>query len=709
MVSLDSLNSSQREAAESLLGRIKVVAGAGTGKTRVLTMRYAHLVEDIGINAGNILCITFTNKAAQEMRRRIERMVRVGNASDLVCTIHGLCVKFLRQEIFRLGYPKTFAIIDEEDRKAYAKRVMEKLGLERTKSTVRRFLNGIEAEKSREREHYVRMLCPGGAPLSTDAFGLYLGEQLKTFALDYDDLIYFTLYILKTYDDARRKWQERMNFVMVDEVQDCNFNDWEIIEIMSSSCGNLFVVGDPDQSIYEWRGACPKIFVNLAADHQVILDENYRSTPNILSVANSIISHNCNRIEKELYTHNNAVDDGQTIYYHASDADDEARWVVSEKIKPAIDAGVSPHDFAILYRASHMSRRFEQELIKSGVPYTMWGGVRFFERMEIKDVIAYLKLIANPDDDYSFERVVNVPSRKFGFKRREVLRQLAETEGRSLMSTLVAHIGKKPFEGEPLRHFVDLILGCHRRHTEVGLDDLVEYVLQHSGLKENLRKDEDEERLENVNELVSSIKTFLVEKHGIEESQLVDYLQDIALYTNADYRRDCDTVKLMTIHQAKGLEFSQVFVVGLNEGDFPNHRSMLERKQAALEEERRLMYVAVTRARQRLYLSESEGYSYTSGDKSPSRFLCEIKDDLYKIEGDFDPLLFEQTRQVVKELDIELYGSEESDRYVAGTRVSHSAFGDGEILENFPRRAVCKVKFAGVTLTITYDKLTVLE
>ncbi len=709
MVDLNTLNDRQREAVQALLGRIKVVAGAGSGKTRVLATRYAHLVEDIGINAGNILCITFTNKAAQEMRRRIAHMLtQPGNTTDLVCTIHGLCVKFLRQEIYRLGYPKTFAIIDEEDRKAYAKRVMETLGIERTKATVRQFLSDIEGDKARMREQYVHMMRPGERKGASQQLDLYLAEQLKTFALDFDDLVYFTLYILKNFDDARQQWQERMNFVMVDEVQDCNDNDWEIIDILSALSGNLFVVGDPDQAIYEWRGARPDTFVNMPVDKQIILDENYRSTPNILDVANSIIAHNQNRIKKDLHTHNTPLEGCTTIYYHATDEDDEAHWVVNKKIKPAIDFGTSPQDFAILYRAAHMSRLFEQELIKRGVPYTMWGGTRFFERMEIKDVIAYLKLIANPDDDYSLERIINVPSRKFGPKRMDVLRLLAQTEGRSLMATLEAHVGQKPFDGMALRRFVELITSCNRGHNEVGLDDLVEYVLQHSGLKDNLRNDKDEERLENVNELVSSIKEFVRDNQVFEESQLVEYLQDIALYTNADYRRDTDTVKLMTIHQAKGLEFPQVFVVGLNEGIFPSHRSMRERKQAALEEERRLMYVAVTRAQQRLYLSESEGFNYASGDKCPSRFLYEIKDDLYRIEGEFDPSLFEQTRWLVKDLDAELYGMEIADEYAVGARVMHSAFGEGEILENFPQQQACKVKFTLATLTITHDKLTLL-
>lgn len=705
MVDFNSLNDQQKQAAQALLGRIKVVAGAGSGKTRVLATRYAYLADTIGIDTGNILCLTFTNKAAQEMKRRISSMIaNKGAVNDFVCTIHGFCVKFLREEIFRLGYPKTFGIIDEEDRKAYAKKVMEALGQDRSVSTVKQFLANIDMLKRKMREGYVTRMLPGASLDTSDAFECFINEQLKTFALDFGDLIYFTIYILNNYNEVREKWQDRMNFIMVDEVQDCNNNDWEIISTLAARHGNLFMVGDPDQAIYEWRGARPDAFVDYPVDQQIILDENYRSTQNILDVANSVISNNRNRIKKDLFT--TKPTSRPAIYFHGRNEDEEAAWVV-DQIKKNIEAGNQPHDMAILYRAAHSSRIFEQALIQEGVPYTIWGGIRFFERKEIKDVIAYLKLIANPNDDMALVRIINMPSRKFGPKRLEALTTLAASEGTSLFTTLQAHIGEKPFDSAALRQFVDLITECQRTHMEMALTDLVNDVLRRSGLKDELRNDEDEDRLENVNELSSSIRLYENEHRHDEDFSLINYLQDIALYTNADYREDSSTVKLMTIHQAKGLEFPYVFVVSLTEGIFPSHRSIRERKNAALEEERRLMYVAVTRAEKLLFLTESEGYSYATGGKYPSRFITEIQDNLLEVQGHVAPDLFVQTRSIVRDLDDELYGMEKAEEYAPGTLVTHAAFGDGVVLENYSDRQSCKVQFATISLTLNYTKLEI--
>lgn len=705
MIDLNSLNDRQREAVQALTGRIKIVAGAGSGKTRVLATRYAFLAETIGIDTSNILCLTFTNKAAQEMKRRILSMMgSAGKMNDLVCTIHGFCVKFLRQEIFRLGYPKTFGIIDEEDRKEYAKKVMEQLGMDRTVTTVKQFLAGIDKAKNMMREAYVGKMLSGGN-LDKSELDMFLAEQLKTFALDFSDLIFFTLYILNHYDDVREQWQDRMNFIMVDEVQDCNGNDWEIINTLAAGHGNLFIVGDPDQAIYEWRGAQPGTFVNCAVDQQIILNENYRSTQNILDVANSVITHNNNRIKKDLYTRKPL--DKAAVYFHGRDEQEEAKWVV-DQIRSTLDGGAQPHDSAILYRAAHASRTFEQELIKQNVPYTIWGGIRFFERKEIKDVIAYLKLIANPDDDMAFMRIVNVPSRKFGPKRMNTLIQLATAERTSLMETLCNHLGEKPFDNAALRQFVSLIESCRRPDAHATLTDLVADVLEQSGLKSELRNDEDEDRLENVNELTTSIRFYEAEHGQDEDFSLITYLQDIALYTNADYKQDSSTVKLMTIHQAKGLEFPYVYVVGLTEGLFPSHRAIRERKKAALEEERRLMYVAITRAEKMLFLTESEGFSYATQGKFPSRFLTEIKENLLEVKGHVDPALFAETRYIVQDLDNELYGinDDDYDAWAPGTPVTHSYLGDGEIVENYPERHSCKVKFGGMSLTVNHSNLT---
>lgn len=390
------LNERQREAAESLDGRIRVIAGAGSGKTKTLTCRYAYLVDGVGIDPSNILCLTFTNKAAQEMRRRISKMLNRGGTNDFVCTIHGFCVKFLRREIFRLGYPQTFAVLDDDDAKQTAKQVLEELGLDRKKNTVRNFLAKVEATKEAEglcqgpdaRFTYIqKYLLPESKPIGedeSDSFLRYLRKQVKSFALDFQDLIFMTLYLLDTFPDVLQYWQEQINYLMVDETQDCDPTEWMIFERLSALNDNLFVVGDPDQAIYEWRGSKPRLFIDFEAGKDIVLDENYRSTPQILDVANCVISNNQMRLQKNLFSHR--VEGPKVIHFHAKSEHEEAKWVV-QQIQTLQTAGAAFSDIALLYRASYLSRNFEQELVKQAIPYTIWGGTRFFERKEVKDAL----------------------------------------------------------------------------------------------------------------------------------------------------------------------------------------------------------------------------------------------------------------------------------------------------------------------------------
>ncbi|MDE6792653.1 MAG: ATP-dependent helicase, partial [Muribaculaceae bacterium] len=323
-----NLNERQQEAVEATEGRVRVVAGAGSGKTRVLAHRYAFLVNDIGISPGNILCLTFTNKAAQEMKRRISTMVDRGSVNDFICTIHSFCAKFLRREIYRIGYPKNFTIIDEEDGKVLARQAMQEFGVDRRKTTAERFLKSVAALKGYEPTHYIqRHLLPHSSPEAPDATVRYLKLQLKQFALDYDDLLYFTLYILNHFDDARKYWTEKLNYVMVDEVQDCTGDDWKLLHAITQHHGNLFVVGDPDQAIYEWRGANPKIFVDFKAKTDIILNQNYRSTPDILDVANSIIDHNHNRVKKDLFTLR--PNERKRVHVHSKSDKEEADFIAA--------------------------------------------------------------------------------------------------------------------------------------------------------------------------------------------------------------------------------------------------------------------------------------------------------------------------------------------------------------------------------------------
>lgn len=683
---LQGLNDKQIEAVTAIDGNIRVTAGAGSGKTRVLAHRYAFLVNEVGISPSNILCMTFTNKAAQEMKKRISTMVHEGNVNDFVCTIHGFCVKLLREEIFRLGYPKNFAIIDGEDSKDLAKQVMSEFGLDKTVTTVKQFLENIR--KSKYWSPYIEeSMLPNSKIEGKDEFHSYLHLQLKTFALDFDDLILFTLYILNTYKDVQEKWQERLNYIMVDEAQDCNAKDWELIELLRGDNHNLFFVGDPDQCIYEWRGASPDSFIKYKPDKDIILSQNYRSTPNILDVANSIISYNKNRIKKDLFT--KKAKEKIVIHYHAPSEIDEGNWIATQ-INNMVKSGVKYSDFAILYRASYQSRFVEQAFLQKHIEYTIWGGIRFFERKEIKDALAYLRLLVY-HDDISLRRVINVPSRKFGSQSVAKLAHLAEEEKSSLYEALVKHL--KGFGRESLKAFINLYKKAEDYKNKNSISDTLNFLIDKSGYKEMLRLDDDQERIDNLEELLNSIK-YYEDTHKDDGNLSIDnYLQDIALYTNADYKKDTPTVKLMTIHQAKGLEFPYVFVCGLTEGVFPSHRSIRERKIKALEEERRLMYVAVTRAERALFLTEAEGYNYvTKSNKYPSRFLNEIKESLIQVEGHLNQSLLEGTKEAVHGLERELWENQ-GNSFKVGDKVNNKFFGIGEVLSFNNDNNTYKVKF----------------
>ena len=687
----ENLNERQSEAVEATEGHVRIVAGAGSGKTRVLAHRYAFLVNELGIDPGNILCMTFTNKAAQEMKQRISKLVHRGNVNDFVCTIHGFCVKFLREEIFRLGYPKNFIISDEEDSKMLAKQVMEEYNLDTNTTTVGKFLNEVQKYKARNPYIETIILPTAEQPTKDEEYAeikRYIQLQQKQFMLDFDDIINFTIFIMKYYEDALSVWQQKMNYIMVDEVQDCSFSDWAIIRYLEGYYGNLFIVGDPDQCIYEWRGAIPDSFIDFKTDTDIILNQNYRSTPNILDVANSIITNNQNRIPKDLFT--NSPKDKIVVHYHGKSEMEEAEWI-AKQIENLAKNGFDFSSFAILYRASYISRNIEQALMNKQIKYVIWGGIRFFERREIKDILAYFRLIANKRDDIAFRRIINTPSRKFGKASLAKLQEMAEAENATLYDTLCKY--KKNFDKPSILQFIRIIDEFTElsKHTQVS--ELFDQVFSKTGLEEMYRTEGDDERLENITELKHSIIEYERINADEEEINLNTYLQDIALYTNADYKNDGETVKLMTIHQAKGLEFPFVFVCGLSEGIFPSHRTIRERKKRGEEEERRLMYVAVTRAEKGLFLTESEGYNFaTHSDKFPSRFLREIKEGLVDIEGDLTKeqlnKLFKGTLELIDELEIEM----NQPVFQIGDKVAHKYFGIGEVIDIVSETSI-KVRF----------------
>lgn len=804
---ISSLNSRQREAVEATEGRIRVVAGAGSGKTKALTCRYAYLVNVLGVDPANILCLTFTNKAAQEMRQRIHQLVPNGDYNDFVCTIHGFCVKLLRREIHRLGYPKSFTILDEDDQKQLAKQVMEELGLNRTVETVGQFLDAVASRKVDEflvQPNYIDNYLasnPNSTPdsnlplpikgempegqrgsfqgqrgsASADPFSMYLSLQQKTLALDFQDLIFFTIHILKRFPDACEYWQREMEYIMLDEAQDCNKSDWTIVETLQGIHHNLFIVGDPDQAIYEWRGAKPKMFIDFANDRTIVLDQNYRSTSPILRLANSVISRNRNRLPKNLFT----LRDGgtQVTHFHGRSDQEEAHWIAQKILSlvnnspivngPIVNGStencqivnspiVNYSSFTILYRASYLSRAVEQELVNAGIDYAIWGGVRFFDRAEIKDALSYLRLI-DTGDDLSFLRICNTPSRKVGKVYLSRLKALADHDGTTLYEALKRHISARELYKESMIHFIDLIESCRqlveeRMQLPIYLDehgtvvstqrrdhvvsDVLELVLDRSGYKQMLRDDDDTDRLENLTELLQSVHIYEEAHRQDDQLSISAYLQEISLYTNMDMdsssvptseqssnskssHSKSEKVRLMTIHQSKGLEFPYVFVMGLSEGIFPSMKTLRERKGDGEEEERRLMYVAITRAERELFLTESEGFSAAARmSKYPSRFLREVQRSLFVTEGEMDESLWLQSQRLVRQLGLEYSDAPAPDAasvsatarpeaaFAPGTRVIHAVLGEG-VVESFNEvRGSYTVRFGNGTRNIRGSFLT---
>ena len=702
----EGLNEQQAEAVEATEGEVRVVAGAGSGKTRVLAHRFAHLVNNYGIDPGAILCMTFTNKAAAEMRARIARLVSEGNANDFVCTIHGFCVKVLRRDIHRLGFPANFAIMDDDDIEQLAKQVLEMHGLDRTRKTVRELEAGVAHFKFDVCPKYIERYMLPSAPRFKNTEGFtptetYIHYQTLNYCLDFDDLVLFTLHLFDRFPEVRQYWQQTLNYVMIDETQDCNEYDWKIIRAVSKGYGNLFAVGDPDQAIYEWRGARPGEFTEWEPETTIILDRNYRSTPDILDTANAVIAHNRHRIPKKLVaTRGRGI---KPVHIQAQNEGKEAEAICRE-IETLHKQGMAYSDFAVLYRASHLTRSLEQQLVRRKIPYVIWGGVRFFERKEIKDALAYLRLVAY-NDNLSFARVVNTPSRRFGKVSLDKIKEYSRKENKPYYDVLKEHLEEwrhtKAYR--PLQDFIAMIEKSRGQRWWVTISELLNSLLLESGLTGMLREDTETERLENVEELLNSIRNYESRRES-DELSLTGYLQDIALYTNADYRKDTESVKLMTIHQAKGLEFPIVFVCGLSEGIFPSHRTLRERRLAGLEEERRLMYVALTRAESRLYLTESEGFNFqTSADKFPSRFLVEIPSEMLTHDGKIDKSLWDGTRALARRVDAEAGILPETDSdseaiespggLKVGDLVMHKFFGIGTVMELMQGGQKARVRF----------------
>ncbi len=699
---MSQLNDAQKEAVQATEGYVRVVAGAGSGKTRVLTYRMVYLVTALGILPENILSVTFTNKAAGEMRRRIRDMLGE-NSAALVNTFHGFCVSILREDIHRLYYPNRFLIMDTEDQKAVLREIYEEMGITSKDFSYSEILHEISVRKSDD-QYVGSVTAPdfsAASPLKAPSdrlsaiFTNYLAKQRKLYALDFDDLIQFVLYLFHTIPEALAKWQERIQYLQVDEFQDVSSRDYELARLLSGKYGNLFVVGDPDQTIYSWRGANID-FINdfdkaFPEARTILLDRNYRSCPSILSVSNSLIRHNVNRIEKQLFPVRESS--FRVLHHHARTAKEEGWWIAG-KIQSLHDTfGIEFSDIAVLYRANYVSRMIEEALVRNKIPYTLFNGTEFYSRAEIKDCLSYLRLLAF-HDDLSFLRVVNLPPRGIGKTRIAFLKERAAESGISLFEAFQQNIGDKIFARTGASEFQIVVQEAEKLVDHVPVSDLLDFMLKQTGYEADLLSGGDEDRKNNIAELKESIDDF--EKDAGETTTLADYLNRIAMFTDLSKRERDDSVKLMTIHAAKGLEFPYVFVCGLNEGIFPSQRS---RDRRDIEEERRIAYVAFTRAGDGLFLTDSEGFNFDGSQRVPSRFLLNIDAKLFDHDGRIDPVLWNMTRMYERVTDWdEAVPEKPAGAIGVKSRVRHDVFGEGTVIGISPDLRFYTVKFDSIPL-----------
>ena len=695
---LFGLNDEQRDAVTSTEGFVRVMAGAGSGKTRALAHRFAYLVNEVGILPANILCVTFTNKAANEMRRRI-RSLTGDNDTGFISTFHGFCVAVLQEDGYFVQYPKSFLVLDNSDIDSMLKIIYEERGLTLRDMTFSNARDMIEIEKCKNRpQYYLDVIA-----MDTDAlkkkydeavsakdviFYGYLYQQKKCFGLDYNDLIKFTLYIFSKSDEIRLKWQQRLEYIMIDEFQDIDGLQYELMQALCAYHKNLFIVGDPDQTIYSWRGANVKHILdfdkNFPKVKTIMMMKNYRSTPEIIAAANSLIDKNTVRMKKQLIP---TLPKGERVVYsHAKTTKEEAN-SIAERIKKLSKAGVPYGDITILYRAHYIARTIEEGLMRAEIPYTIYSGVQFFDRMELKDALSYLRLIAYRDD-LSFMRIVNTPKRNIGEKRMRFLKEYAAANGCLLYDALVKSIDEPMFANTQARRFVKLIERFSSIYHTMPASELLSAVLNESGYEEALRTEGAQDRLDNLAELKQAVYEY--ETGCGEESRLEDFLSHVALLTNADAAAAPNAVKLMTVHTAKGLEFPYVFICGLDEGMFPSKRTS---SFEAMEEERRLAFVAMTRAEKGLYLSDAEGRGLDGSFRYPSRFVFDIDRQLMDYSTELDPGLKAEAQRYISSAHNRLKGLSGQQRLNVGDRVRHDIMGNGVIEDIDEERMAYVVKF----------------
>lgn len=712
---LNGMNPKQKEAVVCTEGPLLLMAGAGSGKTRVLTHRIAYLIEEKGINPWNILAITFTNKAAKEMKERVKGLMGIEGEDVWVSTFHSMCVRILRRDVDHIGYSRNFTIIDSSEQLTLMKRVLKELNIDPKKYDPRSILGAISNAKN-------GLLTPADyqetqgdffTQIVGRCYEIYQKELRQNQCMDFDDLIMNTIRLFKENPEALAFYQNKFQYIHVDEYQDTNHAQYTLVNMLAALFKNLCVVGDADQSIYGWRGADMQNILDFEKDYPeaevILLEQNYRSTKTILEAANQVIQNNRNRRDKSLWTENH---EGPRIkYYRGQTERDEGQFVVREIQNQIANEGRDYGDFAVLYRTNAQSRAVEDILVKSNIPYTMVGGHKFYDRKEIKDILAYLSAIANPDDSISLERIINVPKRGVGPGSLDKLRQFAELHGFPLLEAaqnieLSNVTGKAAKE---LGKFGQIMAEFHQMIPYLTITELTEEILEKSGYKEELRIQntlESQARLENLEEFLTVTKEFdkqyanrSEEEGDAPEDKLSIFLNDLALFSDLDnYEEETTQVTLMTLHAAKGLEFPVVFLVGMEENLFPLSRSLME--ESELEEERRLAYVGITRAEEKLYFTNAFSrtlYGRTQYNQA-SRFVAEIESDLLEgtsarpaqpiqsntSRGTFNPKVFKPVYQQAQSAKPAVStkketGGDASD-WKAGDKVSHKKWGTGTVV-----------------------------
>lgn len=700
----NELNEKQKEAVTSTEGYVRVIAGAGSGKTRALSYRFAYLVNELGILPGHILCVTFTNKSAREMARRIHSLTG-DNDTGYINTFHGFCVSVLQEDSHAVSYPKNFLVIDNSDIDDMLQMIYEERGLTLRDMPFNKARDMIEMKKCVwQPEYYKDMIA---MPLSLlyekyhqaltvedIIFYGYLYQEKKCFAMDYNDLIKFTLYIFEENEDIRLKWQKRLEYIMIDEFQDIDPLQYRLMKALCGYHNNLFIVGDPDQTIYTWRGADVRYLLHFDREFPhvktIIMDDNYRSTPDILDAANSLIDQNENRIPKNLISHK---EKGRSVTVMAAANGGEEAKAVASAVKTLHASGRKYSDIAILYRAHYVTRNLEEGLIQADIPYVIYSGAQFFDRMEIKDALCYLRMIACRDD-MAFRRIVNKPKRNIGRRRMDFLTEKAQEENTSLYETLKKYVEDPLFKKTKAGDFIELIEYFTKDSEGKQVSEVLSAILDESGYEKMLRTEGSQERLDDLAELKQSI--FEYESTAGEETSISDYLDHAALFSNMDRRPERDAVRLMTVHTAKGLEFPVVFLCGMNEGIFPSRKTRTKR---GMEEERRLAFVAMTRAEDELYLTEAEGTNLDGTPRFPSRFILDIDRKYLSFDPPVNESLWKAGKAYVERTSAYLKDDGDKGHFPVGCRVRHTVFGMGTIEEVDEKNNSYRIRFDSMDTT----------